>query len=134
MRLRVKNSDNSLRASSADVLVISAHKGLLKERMKIAAKLRSAGIRAKISYKVLLLTLNNLKRFNALTFFKTDPKFLDQVQQCETDNIPLGVVIGQEELNSGVVKLKDIKSRSEKVSKICQDYDMYKHHYSGRRN
>ena len=114
--LRVKNSDNSLRVSSADVLVISAHKGLLKERMKIAAQLRSAGIRAKISYKVLLSESNRFKLFHNLTLLKTDPKFLDQVQQCEADNIRLGVVLGQEELNAGVVKLKDIKSRSEKVS------------------
>jgi hypothetical protein len=28
-------------------------------------------------------------------------------------------VIGQKELDTGVVKLKDIKSRSEKVSKVC---------------
>jgi len=96
--------------------VISAHKGLLKERMKIAAQLRSAGIRAKISYKVLLSESNRFKLFHNLTLLKTDPKFLDQVQQCEADNIRLGVVLGQEELNAGVVKLKDIKSRSEKVS------------------
>jgi len=88
--------DTSLRISPTDVLVISAQKGFFEKRMEITSRLRSAGIRAEFASH------------------KINPSYLEQVQFAEENKIPLGVVIGEEEMTNGFVRLKDVRSREEK--------------------
>lgn len=83
-----------LRTNEVDVYVVSAHKGLHEKRLKIVADLWDAGIRTEHSYKL-------------------NPKILIQLQHCEEQGIPLAVVVGDSELNRGVVKLRNITSRAE---------------------
>ena len=42
-----------------------------------------------------------------------DPKFLTQVQYCEQQAVPLMVVVGEEEMKNGGVKLRDVKTQKE---------------------
>ena len=74
--------------------VISAQKNLLEERMKVVGELWAADVRTEHSYK-------------------KNPKMLTQLQYCEENLIPLAVVLGQSELEAGVVKLRDISTRAE---------------------
>lgn len=83
-----------LRTNNADVYVVSAHKGLYEKRLKIVSDLWDAGIRTEHSYKL-------------------NPKILIQLQQCEEDGIPLAVVVGDSELERGVVKLREVTTRDE---------------------
>lgn len=83
-----------MRTNFADVYVVSAHKGLGEERLKIVNMLWNAGIRADHSYKL-------------------NPKILIQFQHCEKYNIPYALIIGGSELERRVVKLREIQTREE---------------------
>lgn len=71
---------------------------MLQHRMKLCTQLRKAGIRADYPYS------------------KANPKMLDQMQHCERNQIPLAVIIGEDELKKGLVKLRCIRTRVEIVS------------------
>ena len=51
--------------------------------------------------------------FQAEQPYKKNPKMLSQLQYCEEHGIPLAVIIGQSELDSGTVKLRVIATREE---------------------
>ena len=44
---------------------------------------------------------------------KKNPKMLNQLQYCEENGIPFAVVIGESELQKGIVKLRNIETREE---------------------
>ncbi|XP_067949308.1 histidine--tRNA ligase-like isoform X2 [Watersipora subatra] len=87
-------ADKKIRTTDTQVYIVSAHKDLVEERMKLATELWEAGISTEHSYK-------------------TNPKILRQYQTCEDEGIPLAVVIGSSELERGVVKLRDVADRSD---------------------
>lgn len=82
------------RTTEVQVYVASAQKGLVKERLAIATMLWNAGINAEHSYK------NN-------------PKLLAQLQHCEEAEIPFALILGEDELSRGVVKVREVSSRAE---------------------
>lgn len=83
-----------IRTTEIEIYVASAHKGLHLKRMEILNKLWDAGIKAEHSYK-------------------QNPKLLAQLQYCEENQIPLAIIIGDGELERGVVKLRQITNRKE---------------------
>lgn len=60
-----------------------------------------------------------LEEFNFLFSFQTEqaykknPKMLSQLQYCEEKGIPLVVIIGESEIQRGVVKLRRVETREE---------------------
>jgi len=84
-----------VRTTETEVYVASAHKKLHEDRMRIIAKLWNAGVKAEQSNK-------------------KNPKLLDQLQHCEEKGIPYAIIIGQTELDAGVVKLREISTRKER--------------------
>lgn len=82
-----------------EIYVASAHNELLEERMKLCAYLWENGFKVEMS-------------------MKTNPKLLDQFQYCEKCRIELCIIIGESELKSGIVKIRNVCSREEfKVSR-----------------
>ncbi|KAK6021122.1 anticodon binding domain protein [Ostertagia ostertagi] len=51
--------------------------------------------------------------------YKANPKLLTQLQYCEDRLIPLVLIVGERELQEGVVKLRNVKTRAEQST----DYD-----------
>ena len=53
--------------------------------------------------------------------YKKNPKFLTQVQYCEQQAVPLMVVIGEEEMKNGGVKVRNVKTQEEVKGcmKVC---------------
>jgi len=101
------------RTTETQVLVASAQKGMVLERLKIVAELWKAGIKAEYPHKA-------------------NPKMLDQIQYCEAKGIPLMVVVGEGELQRGVVKLRDVAERKERevsrlevVAELMSDLSRY---------
>ena len=45
--------------------------------------------------------------------YKKNPKFLNQIQYCERESIPIMVVIGEEEKVQGGVKIRDVQTQKE---------------------
>lgn len=65
--------------------------------MKLCRILWNAGIKAEMPYKA-------------------NPKMLNQLQYCEDRVIPWAVIVGERELQEGVVKLRNVATREEVVS------------------
>nr|XP_061792992.1 histidine--tRNA ligase isoform X3 [Nerophis lumbriciformis] len=83
-----------VRTTEVQVMVASAQKNLMEERLKLVTELWNAGIKAEVMYK-------------------KNPKLLSQLQHCEESGIPLVAIIGEQELKDGVVKLRIVATREE---------------------
>nr|XP_020736309.1 probable histidine--tRNA ligase, mitochondrial isoform X2 [Odocoileus virginianus texanus] len=91
---RMKIFGEKIRTTETQVFVATPQKNFLQERLKLIAELWDAGIKAELMYK------NN-------------PKLLPQLHYCENMGIPLVVIIGEQELKEGVIKLRSVASREE---------------------
>ncbi|KAB0799601.1 hypothetical protein PPYR_07481 [Photinus pyralis] len=85
---------SKVRTTAVEVYVASAQKNLLEERMKVCKELWNEGIKAEQSYK-------------------KNPKLLAQLQHCEEYGIPLAIILGESEIQKGVVKLRNVVTRNE---------------------
>ncbi|KAM6953690.1 histidine--tRNA ligase isoform 2-T2 [Aplochiton taeniatus] len=94
MEQKAEASAEKIRTTEVQVMVASAQKNLLEERLKLTAELWDAGIKAEVMYK-------------------KNPKLLSQLQHCEESGIPLVAILGEQELKDGVVKLRSVGSREE---------------------
>ncbi|VDK81755.1 unnamed protein product [Litomosoides sigmodontis] len=92
--MKEKSKMEHVRSKDTEVLVASAQKNLLKERMKICRLLWDNDIKAEM-------------------ILKKNPKMLDQMQYCEENKIPLAIIVGERELEEGILKLRDVPSRVE---------------------
>ncbi|EDQ89263.1 uncharacterized protein MONBRDRAFT_37112 [Monosiga brevicollis MX1] len=93
MEEQAKEAGETFRETATQVLVASGQ-GMDKERLRYCTRLWEAQI-------------------GAVTSFKLKPRLLDQFQQCETEQIPLCLVLGPDELERGVVKLRVMSTREE---------------------
>ncbi|XP_005617349.1 histidine--tRNA ligase, mitochondrial isoform X2 [Canis lupus baileyi] len=91
---RMKTAGLKIRTTETQVFVATPQKNFLHERLKLISELWDAGIKAELLYK------NN-------------PKLLTQLHYCEHMGIPLVVIIGEQELKEGVIKLRSVASREE---------------------
>ncbi|XP_007517566.1 histidine--tRNA ligase, mitochondrial isoform X2 [Erinaceus europaeus] len=91
---KMKTFGERMRTTETQVFVATPQKNFLHERLKLIAELWDAGIKAELLYK------NN-------------PKLLTQLHYCENMMIPLVVIIGEQELKKGVIKLRSVVSRKE---------------------
>ena len=89
-----KNKALVPRTIETEVFVASAQKNLMEERMKLCTDLWDGGIKAEQSYK-------------------KNPKMLTQLQYCEAERIPYVIIIGEDELKKGIVKLRTVETRDE---------------------
>lgn len=60
-----------------------------------------------------LVPLSAVNLLQAEMSYKRNPKMLKQLHYCEERGIPLVAIIGDHELNTGVVKLRDVATREE---------------------
>ncbi|XP_029797941.1 probable histidine--tRNA ligase, mitochondrial isoform X2 [Suricata suricatta] len=91
---RMKTFGQKIRTTETQVFVATPQKNFLHERLKLIAELWDAGIKAELLYK------NN-------------PKLLTQLHYCEDMGIPLVVIIGEQEMKEGIIKLRLVASREE---------------------
>ncbi|XP_033971617.1 histidine--tRNA ligase isoform X1 [Trematomus bernacchii] len=94
MEQKAEASAQRVRTTEVQVMVVSAQKNLLEERLKLLTELWNAGIKAEVIYK-------------------KNPKLLSQLQYCEDSGIPLVAILGEQELKDGVVKLRAVATREE---------------------
>ncbi|KAM3843028.1 histidine--tRNA ligase isoform 2-T2 [Diretmus argenteus] len=94
MEQKAEASAEKVRTTEVQVMVASAQKNLLEERLKLTTELWNASIKAEVMYK-------------------KNPKLLSQLQHCEDAGIPLVAILGEQELKDGVVKLRTVATREE---------------------
>jgi len=95
---RLAKQKKKVRTTEIQVYVAAAQKDLVEHRMSVCKDLWNAGLKAEHSYK-------------------KNPKLLAQLQHCEENEIPWAVVIGEQEIAKGVVKLRDVVTRQEEEVK-----------------
>lgn len=95
-RLEADKNAAAVRKNEVDVYVMAfggkGFTGMLKERMSVCSRLWSAGIKAEFLYKV-------------------KPKLPAQFKAAETGGVPFAVILGEDEWNSGKVKVKEMGLR-----------------------
>lgn len=113
--LENRESNLKTRTVETQVYVAAAQKNLLEERMKICAELWDFGIKVRcIKFHLSLISISSfLFIIQAEMSYKANPKLLGQLQTCEELAIPWAIIIGQSELEKGVVKLRHVVSRHE---------------------
>ena len=89
-------SNGRIRESETSVLVCSVGKGLQPERMRVAAELWAAGVAAEFGYK-------------------PDPNLKDQLRAADEGGVPFVCLLGKEEVESGTVKLKNMRAGTEET-------------------
>ncbi|XP_068999929.1 histidine--tRNA ligase isoform X1 [Embiotoca jacksoni] len=94
MEQKAEVSAEKVRTTEVQVLIASAQKNLLEERLRLVTELWDAGIKAEVMYK-------------------KNPKLLSQLQHCEELGVPLVAILGEQELKDGVVKLRVVDTREE---------------------
>ncbi|TKS71982.1 Histidine--tRNA ligase, cytoplasmic [Collichthys lucidus] len=94
MEQKAEASTEKIRTTEVQIMVASAQKNLLEEKLKLVTELWNAGIKAEVMYK-------------------KNPKLLSQLQHCEESGIPLVAILGEQELKDGVVKLRVVATREE---------------------
>lgn len=82
------------RSTETQVYVCSIFKNMVDERIKLINFLWQHGVKAEHSHK-------------------KNPKLLQQLQYCESTGIPLAILLGESELEAGVVKLRRVSTRDE---------------------
>lgn len=108
--LKQRHEDQKVRARSVDayVMAFGGKNGLLLERMSIADQLWSAGISAEFSAKV-------------------KPKLPQQFKAAEVAGVPLAVILGEDELAQGKVRVKTLglpDGHPEKDGRLVNREDM----------
>jgi len=92
-RMEKDKETAALRSNEVDVYVMAfggkGFTGLLTERMQIARQLWDAGIKAEFSWKV-------------------KPKLPAQFKAAETGGVPFAIILGEDELAAGNVKIKEM--------------------------
>ncbi|PYI18365.1 histidyl-tRNA synthetase mitochondrial precursor [Aspergillus japonicus CBS 114.51] len=92
-RLEREKSAEALRSSEVDAYVMAfggkGFTGMLKERMTVCQSLWNAGVKAEFSYKV-------------------KPKLPQQFKAAEQVGVPFAVILGEDELAAGKVRIKEM--------------------------
>ncbi|KAI1298053.1 hypothetical protein F5Y03DRAFT_368588 [Xylaria venustula] len=108
LKARYEKEKQKVRGSDVYVMVFGGKNGLLAERMGIARLLWDAGLSAEFSPKV-------------------KPRLPQQFKAAETAGIPLAVIIGEDELKAGKVKVKVMglpDGHPEKEGKLIEKTDL----------
>lgn len=100
MEQRALAANQKIRTTETEVYVVSAQKHLVEHRLRLCQELWDADIKTEQSYK-------------------KNPKALDQFQYCETNGIPIAVILGQSEIESNSVTMRIIATREER--KVSRD-------------
>ncbi|ESO08078.1 hypothetical protein HELRODRAFT_156647 [Helobdella robusta] len=95
MEQKIAEEKLERRTTETEVFVASAQKNLAEKRAELCRMLWDAGIKTEQAYKY-------------------NPKLLNQLQYCEENKIPIAVIVGEAELEKGVVKLRKVKTREER--------------------
>ncbi|KAH6700178.1 histidyl-tRNA synthetase [Verticillium dahliae] len=84
-------AENEAAPSTVDVYVMAlgSKAGLVKERLRVSAQLWDAGVKTEFLYKV-------------------KPKLPPQFKAAESNQAPFAVILGDDEIEKGVVKIKEL--------------------------
>lgn len=89
-----KQKGEQIKSNETEVYVVGLGGTSVEERMKICKELWNAGIKAEFAYKV-------------------KPRTQSQWDACDRDMIPFAVIVGDDEIQKGLVKIKDMRAKDD---------------------
>ncbi|KAF9977551.1 Cytoplasmic and mitochondrial histidine tRNA synthetase [Actinomortierella ambigua] len=89
-----KQKNQQIKANATEVYVVGLGGVSIGERLKICKELWDADIKAEFTYKL-------------------KPRTQSQWDACDKDMIPLAVIVGGDEIEKGLVKIKDMRTKDE---------------------
>ncbi|KAF9122020.1 Cytoplasmic and mitochondrial histidine tRNA synthetase [Mortierella sp. 14UC] len=92
--LMQKQKKEQIKSNEVEVYVVGLGGVSVEARMKICTELWDAGIKAEFAYKL-------------------KPRTQNQWDVCDRDMIPFAVIVGGDEVEKGLVKIKDMRSKDE---------------------
>ncbi|CAO3563012.1 unnamed protein product [Mortierella alpina] len=92
--LMQKQKKEQIKSNEVEVYVVGLGGVAVEERMRICTELWDAGIKAEFTYKL-------------------KPRTQNQWDACDRDMIPFAVIVGGDEVERGVVKIKDMRTKDE---------------------
>ncbi|KAF9344844.1 Cytoplasmic and mitochondrial histidine tRNA synthetase [Mortierella sp. AD094] len=92
--LMQKQKRDEIKSNEVEVYVVGLGGVQVEERMKICTELWDAGIKAEFAYKL-------------------KPRTQNQWDACDRDMIPFAVIVGGDEIEKGLVKIKDMRTKDE---------------------
>ncbi|KAG9072195.1 Cytoplasmic and mitochondrial histidine tRNA synthetase [Linnemannia hyalina] len=92
--LMQKQKKEDIKSNEVEVYVVGLGGVSVEERMKICTELWDAGIKAEFAYKL-------------------KPRTQNQWDACDRDMIPFAVIVGNDEIEKGLIKIKDMRSKDE---------------------
>lgn len=98
--------EKGMRSKETMVYVMAAGDGLLQERIELVQELREAGIKVCICPLGVVLDLTGSFR-QADFLAKAKPKLPAQFAAGEKDEVPFAIILGGDELKSGLVTVKE---------------------------
>ena len=101
--------ERGMRSKGTMVYVLSAGDGLLQERVQLAQSLREAGINVSPQVPLNDQYPDPPRHHQTEFMFKNKPKLPAQFAAGEKDEVPFAVILGGDELKSGLVTVKEQK-------------------------
>lgn len=92
--LMQKQKKEEIKSNEVEVYVVGLGGVSVEARMKICTELWDAGIKAEFAYKL-------------------KPRTQNQWDVCDRDMIPFAVIVGGDEIEKGLIKIKDMRSKDE---------------------
>ncbi|KAG0263074.1 Cytoplasmic and mitochondrial histidine tRNA synthetase [Linnemannia exigua] len=92
--LMQKQKKEQIKSNEVEVYVVGLGGVSVEARMKICTELWDAGIKAEFAYKL-------------------KPRTQNQWDACDRDMIPFAVIVGGDEIEKGLIKIKDMRSKDE---------------------
>jgi histidyl-tRNA synthetase len=109
-RLEREQRADAFRSSEVDAYVMAfggkGFTGMLKERMEVSQKLWQAGI--KVNPTSISCTPNYTNTSQAEFSYKVKPKLPQQFKAAESGGVPFAVILGEEEMKAGKVRIKEM--------------------------
>ncbi|KAK7743671.1 Cytoplasmic and mitochondrial histidine tRNA synthetase [Diatrype stigma] len=109
-RMAADKSAEQVRNNEVDVYVMAfggkGFNGLLKERMSVCSTLWEAGIKDKIQWAKAAGSGTNVLQAEFL--YKVKPKLPNQFKAAEVNGVPFAIILGEDELAQGKVKIKEM--------------------------
>lgn len=99
---KIKKEKEEIRANEIDIYICSIGENNIVYIMSLVSEMWDNDIKVEFSYK-------------------KKSKFLNQIEYCEKNKIPYAIIIGEDEIRDGNVKLKNVEKRDDKGIIISRD-------------
>jgi histidyl-tRNA synthetase len=109
----LNSTKGKLKCSNTQVYIATPQKGFLDERLSLCEELWQNEIRVSIKVIFCFCSIYIFSYFKTEFSYKSNGRLLDQLTYCEENQIPICIIIGNEEIKNNSVKIRNVITRIE---------------------